>query len=208
MAKTLLPVILWAQRSNATVPEKNVVYLTVSVTDVEKPKISLKADSLEFEGTNETDTYHVKLDFYEEIDVDKSTRHFNDRGVFLVLRKSKMAAEYWPRLTKQTTRYPFVKTDFDKWVDEDEQEEETTDPAAGLGDMGDLGGDFDFSQFTQQLGDGGNGTLADRFSPEMLQKMSEQQQGELADDIAEESLDSIGERINPVEDEADGDESK
>ena len=30
---------------------------------------------------------------------------------------------HWPRLLKQKHKDPHVKTDFDKWVDEDEEEE-------------------------------------------------------------------------------------
>ena len=42
----------------------------------------------------------------------------------MVLRKEKAQDEYWPRLTKDKVRLHNVKTDFDKWVDEDEQDGE------------------------------------------------------------------------------------
>jgi hypothetical protein len=34
-----------------------------------------------------------------------------------------MRAEYWPRLTKDKGKNARIKTDFSKWVDEDEQDE-------------------------------------------------------------------------------------
>lgn len=41
----------------------------------------------------------------------------------LILRKKAARAEYWPRLTKEKVRNQWIKTDFSKWVDEDEQDE-------------------------------------------------------------------------------------
>ena len=40
--------------------------------------------------------------------------------------------EYWPRLTKDKKKLAYVKTDFSKWVDEDEQDgAEDIDPGPG-----------------------------------------------------------------------------
>lgn len=41
----------------------------------------------------------------------------------MILRKKAARAEYWPRLTKEKVRNQWIKTDFSKWVDEDEQDE-------------------------------------------------------------------------------------
>jgi hypothetical protein len=54
------------------------------------------------------------LDLYAEIDVDNSKVHHSPRGVEIVLRKKKLAVEYWPRLLKEAKKVHFVKTDFDK----------------------------------------------------------------------------------------------
>lgn len=35
---------------------------------------------------------------------------------------TELKIEYWPRLTKDKAKLQFLKTDFDKWVDEDEQD--------------------------------------------------------------------------------------
>jgi hypothetical protein len=78
--------------------------------------------------------------------------------VVLKLRKQLLEHEYWPRLTKDKVKSPYIKTDFSKWVDEDEQEGADTATALdadmnfggmgggnpGLGDLG--GGDMDFSK--------------------------------------------------------------
>ena len=116
----------WAQRSNANVAEKNIVYLTICAPDVPESasKIDLKPQSITFTGhsdTKKTD-YHVALDFFAEIDVENSPTHHTARDFEFVLRKKEMQAEFWPRLTKEKQRLHFLKTNFDKWVDEDEQD--------------------------------------------------------------------------------------
>lgn len=40
----------------------------------------------------------------------------------MILRKKNNSAEYWPRLTKEKVKNLWIKTDFAKWVDEDEQD--------------------------------------------------------------------------------------
>lgn len=72
----------------------------------------------------------------------------------LALRKKEAKAEFWPRLLKEAKKVHFLKTDFDKWVDEDEQEEVEDDYSnfGGLGEGSGLGG-IDFSK----LGAGAGG---------------------------------------------------
>ena len=125
--------------------EKNIVYLTISAPDVPKDaiKIDLQPDSLTFSGHSETKktTYHVKLDFYAPVDVEKSVTHHTARDVEFVLRKKDKQAEYWPHLTKEKKKLHFLKTNFDKWVDEDEQDGVADEnPMAGMGGMEGMGG--------------------------------------------------------------------
>ena len=53
----------------------------------------------------------------------------------LIIRKKEKKAEYWTRLTKEKVKSSFIKTDFSKWVDEDEQDGE-----AAKDDDFDMGG--------------------------------------------------------------------
>lgn len=148
MSKTIVPEIHWAQRSSATEDEKNVVFLTVILPDIHDQKVNLKSDSVEFNAESHEATYAAKVNFYDEIDVDNSSKHTTGRGLFMVLRKKNKQAEYWPRLTKEKAKYPYIKTDFDKWVDEDEQEEQqANDPMQGM----------DLSQLAAMSGQGGGG---------------------------------------------------
>ncbi|KAI1398066.1 HSP20-like chaperone [Hypoxylon fuscum] len=142
------PEVLWAQRSSNTDPEKNFIYLTISVPDVPKEnlKLDLQSTGLTFTGHSETlkRTYHLDLTFFGEIDTAASNVHHTARNVELKLRKKELNEEYWPRLLKEAKKVQFLKTDFDKWVDEDEQNEAPEDDMSqfggGMGGMPGMGG--------------------------------------------------------------------
>lgn len=110
--------VLWAQRSSASEPEKNFIYLTISVPDVSKSsmKLDLNPTGLSFTGTSDTKktTYHVVLELFAEIDVENSKINHTARDIEMVLRKKELKEEYWPRLLKDKAKVHFVKTDFDK----------------------------------------------------------------------------------------------
>ncbi|SCU94663.1 LADA_0G10154g1_1 [Lachancea dasiensis] len=128
---SLTPEVLWAQRSSESDQERNYLLVTILIPDCEEPKLELKSSYLEFKarspghvGDEEEHKYQLHIDFFKEIDVDKSlSRVANGRDYFLKLYKKDLDAEFWPRLTKEKLKYHFIKTDFNKWVDEDEQEE-------------------------------------------------------------------------------------
>jgi len=152
MQNAQTPEVLWAQRSNSSDPAKNVLYITLSVPDVppSSAKLDISPTSISFSGHSDTKKvdYHVELELYAEIDVENSKSHHTPRGVELVLRKKEMKAEYWPRLPKESKKVHFLKTDFDKWVDEDDQEALADDDYGNFGGMGDDGGlgGIDFSK--------------------------------------------------------------
>lgn len=169
--KTTTPEVHWAQRSSETNPEKNYIYVTISAPDAPKIDVDLKSTSLSFTGQSDTKNtrYHVELELYGEIDTENSKTHHTSRGVEFVLRKKELKSEYWPRLLKESKRVHFLKTDFDKWVDEDEQDGAVDDdPTGGMGDMGGMGGmeglggdggfgNLDFSKLSGAGGAGGAG---------------------------------------------------
>lgn len=157
------PEVLWAQRSSASDPEKNYVYLTIGVPDVpaKSLKLDIKPTGLSFTGTSDSKktTYHVDLELYGEIDPQNSKTHHTAANIQLVLRKKELKEEYWPRLLKDSKKAHFLRTDFDKWVDEDEQNEAPEDDymnqfGGGMGEDGGFGG-IDFSK----LGGGAGGDM-------------------------------------------------
>ena len=137
------PVVLWAQRSSESEPAKNVIYLTIQVQDPVDVKLDLTAQKLTFsaQSADNATQYELALDFYDEIDPENSHKHESGSHILYVLRKKKVQAEFWPRLLKEKLKLHYIKTDFDKWVDEDEQDEQPEeDPMAGMGGMPDMGG--------------------------------------------------------------------
>lgn len=132
--------VLWAQRSSATDASKNFIYLTISVPDVPKEdlKLDIKPTSVTFTGTSATlkKTYHVELELYAEIDPAESRVNHTAKNIEMKLQKKELKEEYWPRLLKSSQKLHFLKTDFDKWVDEDEQNEAADDDLSKFGDMG------------------------------------------------------------------------
>jgi len=70
----------------------------------------------------------------------ESVKHLTSRALVLNLRKKDLEHEYWPRLTKDKLKSPYIKTDFSKWVDEDEQEGSASTTLDDDGDQGGMGG--------------------------------------------------------------------
>ncbi|XAO26597.1 hypothetical protein I312_105435 [Cryptococcus bacillisporus CA1280] len=176
----LHPEITYAERSSASEPEKNIIYFTINAPDVQdKYNLDIKPTEISFRakagdasnGVPEKE-YSFDLQLWGEIIPEETKKVVTSRAIVLVLRKKEAQAEYWPRLTKEKPNRNWVKTDFSKWVDEDEQEG-TEDLSAGMegmegmegmGGMGGMGGmpgmggmgggmeGMDFSKLMEQMG--------------------------------------------------------
>ena len=115
------PSVLWAQ-------QKNLILMTMEISNVKNEKIQLTENKLVFDGKGGNDKfdYHVDLEFYAPINSDESKQHVAPRAIYLQLKK-KEEGPFWPRLLKDTRKQPFVRTDFSRWIDEDEDEDDTKD---------------------------------------------------------------------------------
>ncbi|CAG8433841.1 9604_t:CDS:2 [Ambispora gerdemannii] len=134
----LHPEVLWAQRTDE-------IYFTINLTDIKDPELEVTKDKISFKGKGgaEQKLYGFELDLYNEINPESSKRSQTGRHIFLVLDKAEHGQSYWPRLTREKIRLAFLKTDFAKWKDEDE--EESGDPAQDA-----LGG-MDFSSLMSDM---------------------------------------------------------
>ncbi|GMM49701.1 Hsp90 cochaperone [Starmerella bacillaris] len=141
---TIFPEIRWAQRSNAEDASKNLIWLTVVVTGLIESDVKVTETTFSFTGKNNDRNYKVEFELFDNIIADETKTFKTQQGVLVELKKQKKQEEYWPRLTKDSKRKPYIKTDFDKWVDEDEQNPQEENPMAGLGggmpDLGAMGG--------------------------------------------------------------------
>ncbi|KAI9095546.1 HSP20-like chaperone [Phlyctochytrium arcticum] len=136
--KTLAPEVLWAQRTDE-------LFVTINLSDVEDPKIELTNEQLSVSGRSRGGAYAVTFPFFKEVNPDESKQSVTARNISLVIAKKEKGQEYWPRLMKEKTKTHWLKTDFSKWKDEDEDDEVA---APGFGDM-------DLSQFQGMGGMGG-----------------------------------------------------
>lgn len=133
--KTLSPTVLWAQRTNE-------IYITVQLSDAKDVKTNLTPSSLSFSGISGGNSYAFTLDFVGKINVEESKEHISDRVIAFILSKEEKEAAWWPKLVAVKPFY--LKIDFGKWKDEDEEDED--DSAGGMP------GGMDFSSM---MGGGG-----------------------------------------------------
>ncbi|VDP28781.1 unnamed protein product [Soboliphyme baturini] len=106
--------IEWAQRDN-------ILFLTICVDDCKAPEIDIKDDKLTFKGFggHPEIEYQSEIEFYKPVDAEKAKRIPSDRHIQYVIPK-KEAGPFWPRLVLSKQRAPWIKVDFNKWKDEDE----------------------------------------------------------------------------------------
>ncbi|KAL0371440.1 UNVERIFIED_CONTAM: putative protein OsI [Sesamum angustifolium] len=144
------PEVKWAEREDK-------VYLTVLLSDAKSPKVKVDPDgTFTFSATAGTDNnlYELKLDLLDKVNVEESKINIGVRNIFCVLEKAEQ--KWWKKLLRGNAKAPhYVKVDWDKWVDEDDDT-----GGGGPGDL-DLGG-MDFSKFGD-MGGLGDDAMGDNF---------------------------------------------
>lgn len=143
---------------------RNVIYLTVNLKDVESSTLELEVTStfldLKAKSTTSDEEYALHIDFFKEIDQSLIRQTLTGSHIFFVLTKKDLDEEYWPRLTKEKVKYRNIRTDFDRWVDEDEQDEKADEPLNGMDDLQQFSqNNLDFSQLAKQFGGAGDAGL-------------------------------------------------
>ncbi|CAE6451323.1 unnamed protein product [Rhizoctonia solani] len=173
MSTTRNPEVFWAQRSSETDASKNIIYLTVNLPDLKEDtvKYELTPNKLTFKGTTASPSeqpvdYAFELELFGEVVPDESVKKLTSRHFVAVLRKKDLKLEYWPRLTKEKVRLQWLRTDFEKWADEDEQDakaELDTDGMEGMGGLGGMGGmgGMDMEKLMSQIGGAGGASALD-----------------------------------------------
>ncbi|PPD91961.1 hypothetical protein GOBAR_DD11109 [Gossypium barbadense] len=156
------PEVKWAERADK-------VYITVLLPDSKNAKVNLEPEGVFTLSANagaDNNLYELKLDLYDKVNVEycpADSMFINDdhddndecmeskisigvRNIVCVLEKAEKV--WWKKLLRSEGKAPhYIKVDWDKWVDEDEDN--------GPGDI-DLGG-MDFSSFGNMGGMDGGG---------------------------------------------------
>lgn len=127
--KLLHPAVLWAQR-------KDIIFLTISLEDANDPDIQLENNKMTFrsKGGHDQENYGFEFTFFNEIIPEESKKRLTKRQLAFVLKK-KEEGPFWPRLLSSSDKVTFLKTDFDKWKDEEDSEEEEEDVNQNFEDM-------------------------------------------------------------------------
>jgi len=131
------PSTKWAQRSDK-------VYLTIELPDAKDVKLNLKPDGhFNFSAKGSDDMqYELDLELFDAVNVEESKAAVAPRTICYLVKKAE--SNWWPRLLKKEGKPPvFLKVDWDKWQDEDDED-------AGFG--GEFG-DMDFSKLNMGGGD-------------------------------------------------------
>jgi hypothetical protein len=127
-------------------PELSTLDLKVTETTLD-----IKAKS-----TTSEEEYDLHIDFYKDIDTSSVRQTITGSHIFFVLVKKDLDEEFWPRLTKEKVKYRNIRTDFDRWVDEDEQDEKADEPIDGMDDLQSFSqNNLDFSELAKQFGGAG-----------------------------------------------------
>lgn len=95
------------------------------LTDVKDETITLTDSGLKFKGKSSEKEYEVNIEFFKPADAEGSTYKVLPRSVQMhILKKDKEEEEFWPRLLQdKALEKNQVKVDWDRYVDEDEEEE-------------------------------------------------------------------------------------
>ena len=212
----------WAERADA-------VYVTFDVADARDVAVAIETRALTFrcKSARESDDgegYEERIEFFDDIDVERSTYGTNARNVFCSLMKRE--AKWWSRLTPTNAKkLPNLKVDFDKWASEDDDEVKDVDTSGFdmqrmMGAMGRGGGGGGGMDFASMMGGGGGGAGGMDFASMMgggdggssLGGEKEPSMDELKKLIAsmkgkgKDGLGSIDERDEDDGDEADSDD--
>ncbi|XP_027335918.1 co-chaperone protein p23-1-like [Abrus precatorius] len=136
------PPVKWAQRSD-------VLYITVELPDAQDVKLKLEPEGkFYFSATAgaEKNPYEVDIDLFDKIDVNNSKASVASRNICYLVKKAEN--RWWDILLKQGGKSSFfLKVDWDKWVDEDEEQDNKPGSEMDLGDI-------DFSKLNMGGGEG------------------------------------------------------
>ena len=95
--------------------------------DVSSEKIELTDTNLNFTGSSGGKDYEVHIEFFKNVkaSAEESKYKVTPRSVQFYVLKEKDDDEFWPRLLKDKIKEKNqVKIDWDRYVDEDEEEDE------------------------------------------------------------------------------------
>lgn len=133
----MTPEVVWAQRSSDDEEDKCFISLTIRVPDLESHNVKFDENKLHFDGkTKQGAEYQLDLEFFKGVKSEEVKQTLTGNALKLHIPKAEKGLEYWPRLTKEKVKLPYLKTDFTEWVDEDDQDDAPDEAPSGMGGGG------------------------------------------------------------------------
>ncbi|KAF5444508.1 hypothetical protein F2P56_033634, partial [Juglans regia] len=124
------PSVKWAQRFD-------VLFITIDLPDAQDVKLKLEPEGKFFFSATigaEKIPYEIDIDLYDKVDVNESKASIGLRNICYLVKKAE--DKWWSRLLKQEGKPPvFLKVDWDKWVDEDEEQDKKPGNDMDFGDV-------------------------------------------------------------------------
>jgi len=138
---------------------------THDITDVKDESITLTDTTIVFKGKSNDEDYEANFELFATCKGDESTYAVTKRSIQMLIKKEDQEGEFWPRLLKDKLKEKGqVTVDWDKYVDEDEEDEAEAFDASGMnqgmggGGMGGMGG-MDMASMMQAMQGGGMGGM-------------------------------------------------
>ncbi|XP_057502170.1 co-chaperone protein p23-1-like [Actinidia eriantha] len=179
------PIVKWAQRPDD-------LYITIELPDAKDVKLKLEPEGkFFFSATSGADNipYEIDMDLFDKVDVNESKANVGLRNIIYLITKAE--SKWWSRLLKQEGKPPvFLKVDWDKWVDEDDEQDTNVGNDMDDGDidfsklnMG--GGNFDGDAAYDDEGDDGSDTEEEDSEEVIADEVSDKKNAEVADGVPE-----------------------
>ncbi|CAL4918184.1 unnamed protein product [Urochloa decumbens] len=109
------PEVLWAQRS-----EK--IYLTISLPDAKDVALKTEPNGhFTFSAVAHGEPFSFTLELFDSVlpEGSKTKTKMGLRNIICKIQKEKKG--WWKRLLKSEEKHPYIKVDWNKWCDEDEE---------------------------------------------------------------------------------------
>jgi len=136
-SQSLIPSLLWSQT-------KEYIFIDIQLNNVINENIIFTKDNLYFLGTSNNNKYEISFDLYNNIDTENSyviDINNNKELIKEVPKKIKIILKKdeendWTFLQKNKYLYKNnIKTNWNKWVDEESDNEENMDMSSMMGGM-------------------------------------------------------------------------
>jgi hypothetical protein len=123
--------------------------LTIDVPEIDAStlKVDIQEQKITITAKSPSKDVNVELNTHGKVKAENAKYGVHGKSTEFVIYRAD-EGEYWPRLLSDSTKFPWLRVDWGKWVDEDEEDvvKEAADPMdmsalmSSMGGMGGMGG--------------------------------------------------------------------